>query len=172
MNQRPETIDHKPPAFRRKKNGYFERVEGTPEPVSVSVKRRVNFSEADVMGIAWHGRYLIFFEDASAALGRRCGLSYLEFYEANLRAPIVQIHIDFFQPLLLDEEFTVTASLIWNEGARLNTEYSILKNDGSTAATGYTVQMFTDGASGEVLIASPELLEKCRKMWRSGEFKA
>jgi acyl-CoA thioester hydrolase len=158
--------------MRRRKDGYFKRVQGMPEPVSVRVKRRVNFSEADVMGIAWHGRYLIYFEDASSELGRRCGLSYLEFYKANLRAPIVQLHIDFFQPLMLDEEFNVTASLIWNEGARLNTEYSILKNDGSTAATGYSVQMFTDGASGEVLIASPELLEKCRKRWSSGELKS
>jgi acyl-CoA thioester hydrolase len=164
-------MNDKPPAFRRKKNGYFERVEGMTDPVSVSVKRRVNFSEADVMGIAWHGRYLVFFEDASTELGRRCGLSYIDFYQANLRAPIVQLHIDFFQPLLLDEEFTVTASLIWNEGARLNTEYSIIKSDLSIAATGYTVQMFTDGASGEVLIASPELLERCRKRWKAGELK-
>lgn len=171
MNRKPETIDQKPPTFRRKKNGYFERIEGLPEPVSVSVKRRVNFSEADVLGIAWHGRYLIFFEDASTELGRRCGLSYMDFYEANLRAPIVQLHIDFFQPLLLDEEFTVTASLIWNDGARINTEYSIIKNDGSIAATGYTVQMFTDGVSGEFLIASPQLLEKCRKRWKSGDLK-
>lgn len=172
MNQKPENRDNEPQTLRRRKDGYFKSVKGMPEPVSVSVKRRVNFSEADVMGIAWHGRYLLYFEEASAELGRRCGLSYLEFYEANLRAPIVQLHIDFFQPLLLDEEFTVTASLIWNEGARLNTEYSILKNDGSTAATGYTVQMFTDGASGEVLIASPELLEKCRKRWGAGELKS
>jgi acyl-CoA thioester hydrolase len=164
-------MNDKIPAFRRRKNGYFERIEGTPEPVSVSVKRRVNFSEADVMGIAWHGRYLIFFEDASTELGRRCGLSYVDFYDANLRAPIVQLHIDFFQPLLLDEEFTIIASLIWSEGARLNTEYSIIKNDLSIAATGYTVQMFTDGKSGEVLIASPELLERCRKKWKSGELK-
>jgi acyl-CoA thioester hydrolase len=171
MNKRPETIDQKPATFRRKKNGYFERVEGMPEPLSVSVERRVNFSEADVMGIAWHGRYLIFFEDASTELGRLCGLSYLDFYEANLRAPIVQLHIDFFHSLSLDEKFTVTASLIWNEGARLNTEYSISKNDGSIAATGYTVQMFTDGASGEVLIASPELLERCRKKWKAGDLK-
>jgi acyl-CoA thioesterase FadM len=60
---------------------------------------------------------------------------------------------------------------MWNEGARLNTEYSIIKNDVSIAATGYTVQMFTDGASGEVLIASPELLERCRKKWKAGELK-
>lgn len=165
-------MNNKNPALlRRRKNGYFERNGEMPAPVPVNLKRRVSFSEADVMGIAWHGRFPVFFEEASAELGRKCGLSYREFYDTNLRAPIVQLHIDYYQPLMLDEEFSVTASLIWNEGARLNTEYSIIKRDGSIAATGYTIQMFTDGSSGEVLIASPELLEKCRKKWKSGELK-
>lgn len=155
--------------FRRRKNGYFKRVEGAPEPVSVSVSRRIGFSEADVMGIAWHGRFPVFFEEASAELGRKCGLSYKEFYDTNLRAPIVQLHIDYYRSLLLDEKFAVTASLIWNDGARLNTEYSVIKNDGTISATGYTIQMFTDGSTGEVLISSPELLERCRIRWKAGE---
>lgn len=157
--------------LRRRKNGYFERVKGAPEPVSSGITRRVGFSEADVMGISWHGRYPEFFEEASAMLGRKCGLTYKNFYDSNLRAPIVQFHIDYYLPLMLDEEFTVTASLIWNEGARLNTEFSITKQDGSIAATGYTIQMFTDALSGEVIIASPELLERCRKRWMAGELK-
>jgi acyl-CoA thioester hydrolase len=155
--------------FRRRRNGYFEKIKGAPEPVSVSVKRRIGFSEADVMGIAWHGRFPVFFEEAAAELGRRCGLSYKDFYDANLRAPIVQIHIDYYRPLMLDEKFSISASLIWNDGARLNTEYAIVKNDGMLSATGYTIQMFTDASTGEVLIASPELLERCRKRWKAGE---
>ncbi len=155
--------------FRRRKNGYFERTEGAPEPVSVSVMRRIGFSEADVMGIAWYGRFPVFFEEASTELGRKCGLSYKEFYDTNLRAPIVQLHIDYYRSLMLDEKFAVTASLIWNDGARINTEYTVIKNDGTISATGFTVQMFTDGSTGEVLIASPELLERCRKKWKAGE---
>jgi acyl-CoA thioester hydrolase len=157
--------------LRRRKNGYFERVKGTPEPVSASIKRRVRFSEADIMGISWHGRYPEFFEEASAVLGRKCNLTYKDFYNSNLKAPIVQFHIDYYLPLMLDEEFTVTASLIWNEGARLNTEFVITKKDNNIAATGYTIQMFTDAISGEVIIASPDLLEKCRRRWMSGEIK-
>jgi len=119
---------------RRKKDAYFERIAGMPEPLTVYIKRRVKFSEADVMGIVWHGRYPEYFEEGSAELGRRYGLSYKDFYKANLRAPIVQLHIDYHIPLVLDKEFTIKTSLIWNEGARLNTEYSLIKNDGSIAA--------------------------------------
>ncbi len=87
------------------------------------------------MAIVWHGRYPLFFEEAAEELGRRCGLSYSDFFEAGLRAPVVELHIDYFQPLFLDEEFTIRASLIWHEGSRLNTEYQLIKQDGSLASS-------------------------------------
>jgi acyl-CoA thioester hydrolase len=156
--------------IRRKKTGYFDRSEGAPAPLVVRRNRRVGFNEADVMGIAWYGRYPAFFEEGFAELGRQCGLSYRDFGEADLRAPIAQFHIDYHRPLVLDEEFTVTVSLIWSEGALLNTEYTVTKQDGSIAATAYTVQMFVDGASGETCITPPEILERCRRRWKAGEF--
>jgi acyl-CoA thioester hydrolase len=87
-----------------------------------------------------------------------------------LRAPVAQFHIDYHRPLALDEEFTVTVSLVWSEGARLNTEYTVTREDGSIAATAYAIQMFTDAASGEACFTSPELLERCRRRWKAGEF--
>ena len=122
-----------------------------------------------VMGVAWYGRYPVFFEEGFAELGRLCGLSYKEFAEANLHAPVAQFHIDYHQPLVLDEEFTVSVSLVWCEGARLNTEYTVSKEDGSIAATAYAVQMFVDAESGETCLTSPELIERCRRRWRAGE---
>jgi len=95
------------------------------------------------MGIAWFGRFAIYFEEIAAELGRKCGLSYADFREAGLRAPIAEYHVDYVRPLVLDEEFTISASLIWNEGARLNTEYELTKADGTLAARGYTVQVFS-----------------------------
>jgi len=156
-------------SVRRRKAGYFQRLEGAPAPLVFKARRRVRFNEADVMGIAWYGRYPAFFEEGFAELGRLCGLSYSDFAEANLRAPIAQLHIDYHRALVLDEEFTVTVSLIWSEGARMNSEYTVTKDDGSIAVTAYIVQMFIDGGSGEILLTSPELLERCRKRWKAGE---
>jgi acyl-CoA thioester hydrolase len=156
--------------IRRKKAGYFPHDQGAPAPLVMRTRRRVRFNEADVMGIAWYGRYPVFFEEGFAELGRRCGLSYRECAEANLRAPIAQFHIDYHQPLVLDEEFLITVSLIWSEGAVLKTEYTVAKEDGSIAATAYTVQMFVDGASGETCLTPPEILERCRRRWKAGEF--
>lgn len=136
----------------RREKTYFETQEGSPKPIVVEIKRRVHFNEADVMGIVWHGRYSLYFEEASAELGRRCGLSYKDFYEAELRAPIVEFHIDYYKPLYLDEEFTIRGTLHWHDGARLNTEYQLIKKDGTIAASGYTVQLFIDSRTWDVCI--------------------
>ncbi|MDP3112798.1 MAG: acyl-CoA thioesterase [Thermodesulfovibrionales bacterium] len=154
----------------RKKKYYFERVDGAPEPVVVELKRRARFSEVDVMGVVWHGRYSLYFEEVSEEIGRRCGMSYKDFYEAGLRTPIVEFHINYYKPLYLDEEFTIRGTLLWHDGPRLNIEYQLLKQDGNCAASGYTVQLFIYSGSWEVCIVSPGLLERCRKRWKAGEF--
>jgi len=135
----------------KNKATYFERVPGAPEPIVVEVKRRVRFNEADPMAIAWHGRYPLYFE-------------------AGLRAPVVEFHIDYYRPLFLDEEFTIKASLIWHEGSRLNIEYLLIKQDKSIASSAYIVHLFTDHQTGEPFMVSPELLERCRRRWKAGEF--
>lgn len=154
----------------RKRTTYFERVPGAPEPIVVEIKRRVRFNEADPMAIVWHGRYPLFFEEASEELGRRCGLSYHEFFEAGVRAPVVELHIDYFLPLYLEEEFVIRASLIWNEGSRMNTEYQLIKQNGKLASSAYMIQLFTNHLTGEAYAVSPILLEQCRIRWKAGEF--
>jgi acyl-CoA thioester hydrolase len=158
-------------AIRRKKGGYFELKENDPAPVRVRLKKRVAFNEADVMGVVWHGNYPKYFEEAAAELGRKCGLSYRAYYEAGIQAPIVQFHADYHKPLFLDEEFTVEAVYVWSEGARLHTEYSVIRHDGTLAVSGYTVQMFIQAQTKEPLLVSPAVLEDCRRRWRAGEFK-
>lgn len=159
------------PRNRKRHNGYFERTAGAPAPVVHEVRRRVRFSEVDAMAIVWHGRYATFFEEASAELGRTVGLSYRDFFDAGVRAPIVEFHIDHFLPLLLDEEFTVRASLVWHEGSRINTEYQVVKRDGAVAAAGYTVQLLVDAKTGEPCYVSPALLVRCRDRWKAGAFR-
>ena len=154
-----------------KKEVYFKKIPGSPDPLSFEIKKRVSFHEVDIMGIVWYGQYAIYFEQAQTELGRRCGLSFRDFYASNLCAPIVKFHIDYYQPLYLDEEFTVRASYIWSEGAKLYIEYTVIKNDGSISARGYTVQMFIDSKNSQPYIVSPETLEQLRKGWKEGKFK-
>lgn len=156
---------------RRARKVYFEREAGAPDPLTWSVQRRVRFNEVDPMGIVWFGRYPLFLEEGAAELGRRCGLSYPDFIEEGLMAPVASCHVDYLVPLMLDEVFTIRASLVWNEGARLNTEYELIKADGATAARACTVQVFISASDRRVCMVSPPMLERCRARWKAGEFR-
>jgi len=154
---------------RRKKGGYFPVNPTDPPPLEVRLTHRVRFSQIDAMAILWHGRFAELFEQANEELGRVCGMSYPDFHGEKLQAPIVQLHVDYFAPITLGERATIIGRMIWCEGARSNIEYEIRKEIGLLAATGYTVQMFID-ETGTPLLASPPLLETCRRRWLAGEF--
>lgn len=165
---------------RRAKTLYFPRNPGDPAPLRLSVTRRARLSEVDPLGIVWFGNYARFFEEASTELGRRCGLSYADFREARLLAPIAQFHVDYLTPIRLDEPFTVSCSYVWNPGARLNAEYEIAKPGakpggepgGEPVARGWSVQLFLDAAADlRVCVLTPPLLERCRERWLRGEWK-
>lgn len=155
---------------RRKRNDYFDLPDNAPKPVSISIVRRCQFSEVDALAIAWHGRYVSFFEEAAAELGRKIGLTYEAMYEAGIAAPVAQLHIDYHRPLRLNDLFTIQASLIWSEAARLNTQFAITTEDGLCACTGYTVQMFVETKTGNVCIFPPPLLMILRDKWLLGDF--
>lgn len=156
----------------RRTKKYFKREPGNPEPLTYSFQRRARFGEVDAMAVMWHGHYATLFEEASTELRRKSGLGYEDFFNAEVRAPIVQLHVDYFRSLELDELFTVKAMMLWTEAARINIEYEITKENGVLAATGYTVQLFSSALTGEPCFTLPPLLEKQQQRWLAGELGA
>ncbi len=157
------------PVTRRRRGNYFPECPSAPASLSAMVTLRAAFGAVDAMSIVWHGRYAQYCEEAYAALTRRCGLAYGDFYAAGVRAPVVQHHVDHFEPLRLEEEFEVRARLVWSEGARMNVEYLFTHAGGRLAAAGYSVHMFTD-VEGTPLLTAPPLIESQRRRWQEGAF--
>ena len=153
----------------RRRKSYFTTPEGMPAPLAVTVRRRTAFSEVDAMAVAWHGNYLRFFEAAHSELMQKIGLGFSVYAAHGIAAPVVQSHVDYYSPLLLDEEFTVRAELFWNDGARLDTAYAITGDDGELRASGYTVQMFCDLKTREPFLFPPDPVNTMRERWRKGE---
>jgi len=156
----------------RRRKSYFTVRPGDPAPVAVVVRRRVAFSEVDAMAVAWHGNYPRFFEAAHSELMQKIGLGFAVYAEHGIAAPIVQCHVDYFSALILDEEFSVRAELYWNDGARLDTAYTINGADGRLCASGYTVQMFCSLKEREPFIFPPDPVCTMRERWQRGEFDA
>ena len=90
----------------------FRTIPGAPQPLAFTVTRRVRFEEVDTLGIVWHGRYPSYFEDVREALGDRYGIGYLDFFQAEVAAPLRQLHFDYLKPLCLRENFTIKAELL------------------------------------------------------------
>ena len=139
-------------------------------PIHTTVQHRVGFSEVDPMRIVWFGRYATFFEQASAALRDRCGLSHEDFYRAGIQPPIVRYEVEYLQPSRLDELLAITARLHGTDAARLNTSYQVHGPDGSLRVVARTVQVFTDAQTGTVCFVPPKIWSDCLARWRKGDF--
>lgn len=137
----------------------------TPPPLSHTVTRAARFNEIDPLNVVWHGHYASYFEDARVAFGSRFGIGYEMMYACDVVTPIKKMHIEYDAPLRFGEECAVTATLFWNDAARLDFEYAIRNARGTVTTRGYTVQLFTSLA-GELLFAKPDFYEDFCFRWR------
>ena len=146
---------------------YFKKHEGDPDPITATAKRHVRFSEIDMLGIAWHGHYAGFFEDARITLGQRYAIGYMDLYANGILAPIKSIHVDFIQPLKFLEEITIEAVLHYSVASRINCEYIVRNGEGTICATGYTVQMMLN-KDHELFLTQPDYFRDFCDKWKAG----
>jgi|SRR4051794_38978706 acyl-CoA thioester hydrolase len=64
---------------------------------------RVNYSETDQMGVAYHARYLVWLDVARTEHLRRCGASYRELEGAGLRLVVSALAVRYRQPARFDD---------------------------------------------------------------------
>jgi acyl-CoA thioester hydrolase len=64
---------------------------------------RVNYSETDQMGVAYHARYLVWLDIARTEHLRHCGASYRELETAGLRLVVSEVAIRYRQPARFDD---------------------------------------------------------------------
>ena len=155
---------------RRREQAMSFPVDPAYPPIQAAVQHRVGFSEVDPMRIVWFGRYATFFEQASAALRDRCGLSHEDFFRAGIQPPIVRYEVEYLRPSRLDEQLKIVARLHGTEAARLNTSYQVFGPDGALRVAARTVQVFTEIHTGIVCFVPPKIWLDCLERWRKGEF--
>ncbi len=152
---------------KNKTYNHFKSQPDDPEPLVVEVTRQVRFEEVDVMQIVWHGRYPSFLEDGRAAFGTKYGIGYDDMMREQFMAPIVQMHIEYHQPLEFPEPFTIITRLHWTDAVKLNFSYKLVKEDNTVAATAYTVQVLMDYDKIFLLKRPPYVEAFCQK-WKKG----
>lgn len=150
------------------KKPYFKRAEHDPAPLSMTTTSRVRFQEVDSLGIAWHGHFSSYFEDARVAMGDAHNIGYMDFYSNGILAPIKTLHIDYLHPLKFQDEISIEGRLHYTEAARINNEFILRNSKGAIAATGFTVQMLLD-LDYHLFMIQPEFYKNFCGRWKAGE---
>jgi acyl-CoA thioester hydrolase len=129
-----------------------------------TVRVKIRFSEIDSMGVAWHGNYVCFFEDAREAFGVKYGIPYLDVYRNGYYTPVVSINCEYKSPLKYGDEALVEATYFDTPAAKIIFKYSIHNAEtGVLVATGNTVQVFLSIADNCLCISNPAFFEKWKQ---------
>lgn len=141
----------------RKKDLYKE-----VSSLTVSHKTRVRFNETDALGIVWHGNYLIYFEDAREAFGRKYGISYLDMLHAGYATPIVASSCSHKLMLKYGELIRIEATYVATPAAKIVFHYKIYNEEEQLVCTGETIQVFLD-KQNNLSLAIPSFYETWKK---------
>lgn len=123
--------------------------------LSAAVHVRVPFFDLDPAGVAWHGRYFQYFELARCELLELVGYSYEDMMSSGILWPIADTSVRYLQPLVLNQNVTVTAYLREWE-MRIVIDYRIRDDIGTVFTRASTTQVPVDATTLELLLGSPD----------------
>lgn len=125
----------------------------------------VRFSDNDPMGIVWHGNYLRYFEDGREAFGKEYGISYMDYYNNNILAPVVKISCEYKRSLRFGDIAVIETAYEYAEAAKIIFNYRILNKDtGELSVSGRSVQVFTD-FKGNLIVTHPAFYSNWKLKW-------
>lgn len=128
----------------------------------------VKFSEADPLGIVWHGHFIRYFEDGREAFGEKYGLRYLDLYRNDIVVPIVSVHCDYKRMLRYGHRIRLETTYHDTRAAKLMFDYTIYDaRTNEQVATGNSVQVFMDKNEMELMLTLPPFMKEWKKKWLS-----
>lgn len=126
----------------------------------------VRFSEADPLGIVWHGHYVRYFEDGREAFGERYGLRYLDLYRNDIVVPIVNINCDYKRILRYGHRIKMEVIYRDTPAAKMLFDYNIFDAEtDDLVAKGSSVQVFMGKEEMELMLTLPQFMVDWKKKW-------
>lgn len=119
----------------------------------------VRFSECDLYGVVWHGRYAIYLEEIRNAVTAKFGWTVARARDAGYLVPVIRMEIRYHAPARLDSTVEVVARLRKPETAKFVFDYEIRGKSGALLTTAETEQVATR-SDGELLLAFPPVLRQ------------
>lgn len=111
------------------------------------VQVRVNYSEVDAMGVAYHARYLVWLDIARTDHLRQAGMSYKELEDAGYRLVVSDLRIRYRQSARYDDPVRLRCWVREVASRRVTFGYAVEHaDDGRLLATAYTELVVLDAA--------------------------
>lgn len=108
-------------------------------------KVRVRYCETDSMGVAHHGSYVAWLEEARTEWMRARGVSYREVEASGYFLQVVKMDLRYKNPARYDEELVVVVSEAERRRVSITHGYEVLRaGDGTVVATGEITLACTD----------------------------
>ena len=114
---------------------------------SFSTDVRVRFADTDAQGIAHNASYLVWFEVGRVEYLRTHAGGYQALRDLGIEALVLESFCRYIVPARFDELLHVHARVIGLRGARFRFEYSIVRDDGTTMAEGWTAHACVDAGT-------------------------
>jgi acyl-CoA thioester hydrolase len=117
------------------------------EGYTFSTPVRVRFADTDAQGIAHNSSYVVWFEVARVEYLREFAGGYQALRDQGIEALVLESHCRYAIPARFDDVLHVHTRCVGMRGARFRFEYSIVFEDGTLAADGYTEHACVDAAT-------------------------
>lgn len=109
------------------------------------VRHRVNYSEVDQMGVAYHARYLVWLDMARTEYLRQQGMTYREFEERGYRLAVGEVSVRYRRPARYDDPVRVRCWVQDAGSRRVTFGYAVEHDeDGALLATATTAMLSLD----------------------------
>jgi acyl-CoA thioester hydrolase len=131
----------------------------TAKPLpTTEINIEIPFFDVDLMGVAWHGHYVKYFEVARGALMDKFSYGYAEMKKSGYSWPVVELKLRYVHPARLGQKITIRAMLREFE-LRLAVDYLITDTEtGARLSKGHTIQVPVDMKTQEMVFGTPPVL--------------
>lgn len=110
-------------------------------PIS-EIEHRVNYSEVDQMGVVYHARYVVWFDQARTEHIRRTGVSYRELEARGILLVVGELSVRYRRPARYDDLVRIRCWVRECASRRVTFGYAVERtNDGELLVTGVTDMM-------------------------------
>ncbi|MFK7914337.1 MAG: acyl-CoA thioesterase [Pseudomonadales bacterium] len=128
--------------------------------LATTVPVTVPFQDADPTGVAWHGNYFRYYDQARVDLLARLGFGYREMAAYGQIWPIVDTRVRYLKSIAFGTTVNVYAQIVEWE-FRLRIYYRITDQNDTLLNEAFTIQVPVDAATENLIIGAPaHLIER------------